>query len=123
MTALAGDPKYWKTCYSFFPCGTPLANTAGAEPLSGKRDFAKAKELVKEAGYNGEKIVVMSATDQPIVNAQALVTVELLKKARPQCRAAGDGLGHADHPPRLARADRQGRLEHLLHLVGGARSC
>lgn len=80
MEAVAGDPKYWKTCYSFFPCGTPMSNTAGSEALSGKRDFEKAKELVKEAGYKGEKVIVMAATDQPIVYAQGLVTMELLKK-------------------------------------------
>jgi peptide/nickel transport system substrate-binding protein len=41
----------------------------------------KAKELMKAAGYNGEKIVLLDATDQPIVHAQALVTAELLGKA------------------------------------------
>src|SRR5215469_9057478 len=80
MTALAGDQKYWKTCYSYFACGTPLANDAANAPLAGKRDVEKAKALVKEAGYDGRKIVVMTATDQPIVNSQALVAMEALKK-------------------------------------------
>jgi peptide/nickel transport system substrate-binding protein len=44
-------------------------------------DLAKAKQLIQEAGYKGEKIVLMSATDQSIVNNQALVTAELLRKA------------------------------------------
>ena len=55
--------------------------------LTGKRDLAKAKELIKEAGYKGEKIVVLSATDQPIVHSQGLITVELLQERRAQCRA------------------------------------
>jgi peptide/nickel transport system substrate-binding protein len=80
MTALAGDPKYWHTCYSYFSCGTPMASDAANAQLAGKRDFEKAKALIKEAGYKGEKIVVMTATDQPIVNTQALVTMETLKK-------------------------------------------
>jgi peptide/nickel transport system substrate-binding protein len=80
MTALAGDPKNWKTCYSFYACGTPLATEAGAEAMKGKRDFEKAKQLIKEAGYKGEKIVLMAATDQPIVYTQGLVTEELMKK-------------------------------------------
>jgi len=42
--------------------------------LSGKRDLDKAKQLVKESGYKGEKIVVLDATDQPIVHPQALIT-------------------------------------------------
>src|SRR5581483_8982496 len=80
MTALAGNPEYWKTCYSYFACGTPLASDAGNEMLAGKRDFEKARQLVKDAGYKGERVVLLSATDQPIVNSQALVSVELLKK-------------------------------------------
>jgi peptide/nickel transport system substrate-binding protein len=79
MTAIAGDKKNWKTCYSFFACGTPMSNEAGADPLKGKRNLEKAKQLVKESGYNGEKVVLLSATDQPIVHSQALVTNELLK--------------------------------------------
>src|SRR5262249_57852870 len=42
---------------------------------------AKAKELIQEAGYKGEKIVLLSATDQPIVHGQALVTLDALRKA------------------------------------------
>jgi peptide/nickel transport system substrate-binding protein len=48
--------------------------------LSGKRDLERAKQLVKESGYKGEKIVVLDATDQPIVHPQALITTELLRK-------------------------------------------
>jgi peptide/nickel transport system substrate-binding protein len=80
MTALAGDPKNWKACYSYFTCGTPMANETGAAPLKGKRDPAKAKELVKEAGYKGERVVMLTATDQPIVNSQALVVADELRQ-------------------------------------------
>jgi hypothetical protein len=31
-----------------------MANTAGSDALTGKRDFDKARQLVKEAGYQGE---------------------------------------------------------------------
>jgi len=77
---IAGDPKNGKPCPSYFTCGTPLSNTAGSAVLTGKRDFERAKQLVKEAGYKGEKIVVLDATDQPIVHSQALITTELLRK-------------------------------------------
>ena len=78
--AIAGDAKNGKPCPSYFTCGTPMASSAGSEALTGKRDVERAKALVKEAGYKGEKIVLMTATDQPIVNSQALVTQELLRK-------------------------------------------
>jgi peptide/nickel transport system substrate-binding protein len=79
MTALAGEEKNWKTCYAYFTCGTPMSTEAGADALKGKRDPAKAKAMLKDAGYNGERVVMMTATDQPIVNSQAQVISEELR--------------------------------------------
>jgi peptide/nickel transport system substrate-binding protein len=81
MQAAAGDPKYWKTCVALFGCGTPLATEAGAEALLKGPDPAKAKQLIADSGYKGEKIVLLDATDQPIVHAQALVSLAMLKAA------------------------------------------
>jgi peptide/nickel transport system substrate-binding protein len=80
LTALAGDQKNWELCPSFFTCRGPMANTAGSEALTGKRDFDKAKQLVQEAGYKGEKIVILDAVDQPVAHAQPLVVADLLEK-------------------------------------------
>jgi peptide/nickel transport system substrate-binding protein len=80
VLGIAGDEKNGHTCYSFFTCGTPLSSEVGAEPLKGKRDFDRAKQLIQESGYKGEKIVVISATDQPIVHSQSLLTTEVLRK-------------------------------------------
>jgi peptide/nickel transport system substrate-binding protein len=81
MRAAAGDPKYWRTCVAIFGCGTPLETDAGADELLHAPNIARAKELMKEAGYKGEKIVLMDATDQPPIHAQALVTLAALKSA------------------------------------------
>jgi peptide/nickel transport system substrate-binding protein len=80
LAALAGDQKNWEICPSFFTCGTPMASDAGSQALTGKRDFDKAKKMIAEAGYKGERIVVMDAVDQPVVHSQALVVADLLKK-------------------------------------------
>ena len=80
LAALAGDEKNWERCASFFTCGTPMANDAGSAALTGKRDFDKAKKMIAEGGYKGERIVVMDAVDQPVAHTQALVVTELLKK-------------------------------------------
>ena len=45
-----------------------------------KRDFDKAKKLIGEAGYKGEKIVLLDPVDIPIAHAEALVANDLLKK-------------------------------------------
>src|SRR5438094_3297892 len=82
MRAVAGDEKYWKVCGSLFICGgTPFETTAGADELLKGPNLDRAKSLIKEAGYKGERIVLLSATDQPIVHNQALVTKEALTKA------------------------------------------
>ncbi|MGH7030744.1 MAG: ABC transporter substrate-binding protein, partial [Stellaceae bacterium] len=80
MAAVAGDKKYWNTCYSFYSCEGPMATEAGAGPLEGPRDLAKAKELIKEAGYHGEKIVLLDPTDFPTIHALAQVTNDLLRR-------------------------------------------
>jgi peptide/nickel transport system substrate-binding protein len=80
LLAIAGDPRNGRLCPSYFTCGSPMSSTAGSEVLGGKRDLEKAKQLVQGSGYKGERIVVLSATDQPIVHAQGLVTMELLRK-------------------------------------------
>jgi peptide/nickel transport system substrate-binding protein len=81
MQAAAGDPKYWKTCVALFGCGTPFATTAGADALLNGPNPAKAKQLIAQSGYKGEKIVLLDATDQPIVHGQALVTLAMLRQA------------------------------------------
>jgi peptide/nickel transport system substrate-binding protein len=82
MRAVAGnDETLWRVCAAMFVCGTPLATDVGGEQLLKGPDIAKAKELIKEAGYKGEKIALISATDQAIVQNQALVTAEMLKNA------------------------------------------
>jgi peptide/nickel transport system substrate-binding protein len=80
MEALNGPPENWNTCYSFYACGFPLASEAGAEPLKGPRDYDKAKKLIAESGYKGERIVLMTASDYPVSNSQSMVTYEALKK-------------------------------------------
>src|SRR5438045_8402482 len=63
-------------------CGvTPFDNSAGAAELVKAPSLDKAPALIKEAGYKGERIVLLSATDQAIVHNQALVTRERLSAA------------------------------------------
>jgi len=80
LAALAGEEENWERCASFFTCGTPMANNAGSEWLTGKRDYDKAKQMVAAAGYKGERVVVMDAVDQPVAHTQALVITDVLKK-------------------------------------------
>ena len=80
MTALAGDPKHWNVCASFFTCGGPMANEDGSQILTGPHDFAAAKRLIAEAGYKGEKITVLDSVELNNSHIPALITADLLKR-------------------------------------------
>ena len=80
MTAVAGESKHWRGCFSFFACDRGMASEAGAEALMGPRDLEKAKRLIKEAGYKNERIVILAPTDFPTINAQAVMTDDLLRR-------------------------------------------
>jgi peptide/nickel transport system substrate-binding protein len=78
--AMGGDPELTRIGVGAFTPGSPLANTAGLETLTGPRDLALAKKLVAESGYKGEKIVFITPTDYPVLNAESLVGADLLSK-------------------------------------------
>jgi peptide/nickel transport system substrate-binding protein len=59
---------------------SPMANDAGMDVLTAPRDLAKAKQLVAESGYKGEKIVMMAPSDQPSLVAPSQVSRELFVK-------------------------------------------
>ena len=80
LSAMAGDRRNWRTCFSFYACDGPEADEQGGEALSGPRDYEKAKHLIGEAGYMGERIVVLDAADIPQLHAESLVTADLLKR-------------------------------------------
>ena len=80
MRAVIGDPAYWQTCPSLFGCGGPYETDIGSEALVG-HDIERAKALLAEAGYDGRPVVLLQATDIPILNGAALVTAQALRKA------------------------------------------
>ena len=81
MRAVVGeDESLWKSVPGYFTPDTPLYTEAGGEPLKGDRKYDAAKQLLKEAGYNNEPIVLLVATDVAITKAQGDVTADLLKR-------------------------------------------
>jgi len=73
-----GPSKYYRPCYSVFACGSPYATRTGAEPII-KHDLTRARQLVKESGYDGRPIVVIHVTDRQPMNAAAIVTRQRLE--------------------------------------------
>ena len=76
-----GDPEFWDTCYSFYACKASVGTDVGADSLKQGKNIERAKQLFKEAGYAGEPIVVLQASDIGILNASALVTAQNLRAA------------------------------------------
>jgi peptide/nickel transport system substrate-binding protein len=80
LPAIAGDSENWSVCASYFTCGSPMASDVGSEAMTGPRDFERAKQLIAEAGYQGEKIVMLDAADSVNSHMSATIIVEDMKK-------------------------------------------
>ncbi|MCQ4161166.1 ABC transporter substrate-binding protein [Roseomonas sp. GC11] len=79
MQSVVGSRDYYQEAKTFFTPGSPMSTGAGgAEAM--QADLERARALLKEAGYNNEKVVLLAPADQPIAYNQSLVTQELLKK-------------------------------------------
>jgi peptide/nickel transport system substrate-binding protein len=79
MQAIVADPELYTLCKAYFICGSPNETDVGSDGyLEG--NIEKAKELLKEAGYDGRKVVVMQATDVPVLNTSSLITAQILRQ-------------------------------------------
>jgi peptide/nickel transport system substrate-binding protein len=65
----------------FFCPGLPMASTVGLDALTSKRDYEGAKKALAAAGYKGEKVVLIAATDFPVLKAMSDVGADMLKRA------------------------------------------
>ncbi|HXA26051.1 MAG TPA: ABC transporter substrate-binding protein [Acetobacteraceae bacterium] len=81
MTAIMGeDTSLWSAPCGFFPPVSPLASDAGLSVFGGKRDYGAVKKALEAAGYQGERVVLMGATDQPANYPLAEVAADMLKR-------------------------------------------
>ena len=64
ISAIAGsDRDNWRDDVGLFGTGSPFATDVGIEVLHSPRDYVAVKRALAEAGYKGEKIIVMAPTD------------------------------------------------------------
>ena len=81
MRAVVGDDTaLWRTLPSFFTPGTPVYTTEGGEPLEGPRRMDAAKKLLADAGYKGEKVVLLVAAEVPITKGEGDVAADVLTR-------------------------------------------
>jgi peptide/nickel transport system substrate-binding protein len=80
LDATIGNPDYYKTCKALFVCGSPLASNKGMEDLL-ESNFQKARDLLKEANYDGTPIVLLHSTDLQVLTNLAPVAKSLMERA------------------------------------------
>ncbi len=66
-------------CPSFWMCGTPYENDAGAE-ISRNPSIAAARAALKRTRYNGEPVVILQATDLDAARAGGDVVAHTLRE-------------------------------------------
>jgi len=79
LEANIGDKRFYRTCKALFTCDSPFASTVGMDGLI-DGNVARAKELLKEAGYDGTPILMMQPTDLGVVKQIAPVVQAQLAK-------------------------------------------
>lgn len=79
VRAVVGTPDYYKLCKALFVCGMPFETDAHMDGLL-ESNFAKARELLAEAGYDGTPIVLMHSTDLQILTNLAPVAKSLMER-------------------------------------------
>ena len=79
MEAALGDKRFYRACYSIYPCGTPMANEAGNSALK-TANLDAAQKALKAARYDGSPVVILNPKDIPVIAALTAVTAKNLRQ-------------------------------------------
>ncbi|MES0133183.1 ABC transporter substrate-binding protein [Mesorhizobium sp. M0029] len=74
------DPKYGRTVTSIFGNTSPVSNDENTGWYKKGGDPERAKQLFQEAGYAGEKVVILQSTDWPQADSAAQLLAQALQK-------------------------------------------
>ena len=77
---MGGDPGGAMVPQGYLATGKPEVDGAGMEEITRKRSVADVKAMLAEAGYKGEKLVLLHTTDQPFYNLATLVVADQLAR-------------------------------------------
>jgi peptide/nickel transport system substrate-binding protein len=82
MRAAVGDQRYWRVCGAHFTCGSPMDVPDGSEflqmPMAQRRE--RARQLLRESGYDGRPVICLHATDIHVMNQSALVIAQSMRQ-------------------------------------------
>ncbi|MCC8428763.1 ABC transporter substrate-binding protein [Reyranella aquatilis] len=80
LNGVIGDPEFYTVCKAMFMCGGPYETTAGFADKY-ESDFAKAKQLLAEGGYDNTPVVLLHSTDLYVLTNMAPIAKSLMEKA------------------------------------------
>ena len=93
MAASFGNPKYYGTSASLFANGNAMSNDENTDWFRHGVDLDKARQLLKESGYNGAPVVVLDPTNHPWIHNSALVAAAQLRKIGVNVQVAASDWG------------------------------
>jgi peptide/nickel transport system substrate-binding protein len=74
----ANDPTAFRTCKSLFACGRIYGKELGASSMPASITGARA--ALKDAGYHGEKVVLLTPADSAALGPMGDITCDVLKQ-------------------------------------------
>ena len=73
-----GESTLWTLCPALQHCGGAWEGPSTNTEFYNEANPSKAKDLLEQAGYNGEEIIILDPTDFPTIHPQAPVLFEQL---------------------------------------------
>ncbi len=81
MAGTAGDDRtLWRDDLGFFTPGSVMASAEGMDAMAGSHDVAQARRAILDAGYKGERVVLMGAGDLPTIGRLNDIAADLLTR-------------------------------------------
>ena len=119
LNATFGNPKYYHENYSLFGYGTPMTNDANTAWFKEAPNKDKAKQLFKEAGYAGEKVIVLQATDFAFMNNSAQLIAGWLQEIGVNAELAAMTWGEVVTRRASMKPDNEGGWDIFITYGGG----
>jgi peptide/nickel transport system substrate-binding protein len=118
MRAARGDDTSdWTTCRSLWPRHTPYYRDEGEALMPGSLERARA--ALREAGYAGQKVVIINPTDFPDIGPLGQVTADTLRRLGMNVELAESDWGTVVQR-RTSREPVERGGWSILHTTGGA---
>ncbi len=118
MEAVTGDNTTFDAKVGAFGPGMPMDNDAGMAAFATPADPAQLKKDLIAAGYKGERVVYLTATDVSRTNAICEVGAQMLRNIGMNVDEISTDWGHRGAALDQPEADRPGWLEHVRLVLG-----